>query len=121
MTDWETSSAFSLHSSSIAELFYEMHTLCENELELSLREKNLVSLGYLLYSSPDAILLITTLKWVHPHLILEVHKLMLKVCHEALACLAERGSKVSSQTLNEYDKVMQLIKEKSRHLEASMG
>ncbi len=121
MTDWGTSPAFSLHRGSIAELFYEMHTLCENELDLSLREKNLVSLGYLLYSSPDAILLITTLKWVNPTLILEVHKLMLKVCHEALACLVDRKCLITKETLSDYDSVMRLIREKSKYLEASLG
>ena len=121
MTDWETSSAFSLHHGSVAEVFYKMHTLCENELDLSLREKNLVSLGYLLYGSPDAILLITTLNWVNPQLILEVHKLMLKVCHEALACLVDRKCPISEKSLSDYDRVMRLIKAKSKHLEASMG
>ncbi len=120
MTDWETSPAFSLSHHRVAEVFYEMHTLCENELDLSLRERNLISLGYLLYSSPDAMLLITTLKWVNPQLILEVHRLMLKVCHEALACLVERESLLSTTTLNEYDSVMKLILAKSRYLEASI-
>lgn len=119
MTDWGTSPAFSVNPYRVAEVFYEMYTLCENELDLSLRQKNLVSLGYLLYSSPDAILLITTLKWVNPELILEVHRLMLKVCMEALSCLAERGSRVTDQTLAEYDRVMSLIRDKYKTLKVN--
>ncbi len=116
MIDRETSSASFLSHGSVAEAFYEMHCLCENELALSMREKNLISLGYLLYSSPDHIMLVTSLRWASPELIIEVHRLMTLVCQQALLYVAEHLPGISADTLSRYDQVARLIQEKAREL-----
>ena len=121
MTDRDASPAFSLNPDRVAVVFYEMHTLCENSLELSLQERNMVSLGYLLYGSVDRILLITTMKWTCPGLIINVHKQMLRVCHEALYQIVEQGCQVSAITLQEYDEVMRLIRHRLKLLQQHYG
>jgi len=114
MTDRGTSPTFSLSPQRVADVFYEMHTLCENELELSMQQKNLISLGYLLYANPDNILLIGALEWTNPEMLLEVHQLMLKVCEQAHAVLKRKKLRPSIQTQNEYSAVRQLIEQKSQ-------
>ena len=117
MTDRDASPAFSLNPDRVAVVFYEMHTLCENSLSMNIQERHMVSLGYLLYGAADRILLITTLKWTCPDLIIGVHRQMLRVCHEALYQIAQRGCKVSAITLQEYDEVMRMIRHRLKLLE----
>ncbi len=116
MSDKEISPTSFLPHSSVAEVFYEMHCLCEQELTLTMREKNLVSLGYLLYSSPDHVMLITSLRWASPQLIIEVHQLMNLVCSQALLYISEHMQAISAETLSHYDQVARLIQEKTREL-----
>lgn len=116
MRDKETSSASFLPQGRIAEVFYEMRCLCERELSLTMREKNLVSLGYLLYSSADRMMLITSLRWASPELIIEIHQVMTRVCQQALLYITAHLEGISEATLNQYDLVARLIQSKSREL-----
>ncbi len=116
MIDKDTSPASFLPPGQAAEVFYKLHCLCENDLNLSLRQRNLISLGYLLYGSADRMLLITTLQWVNPGLIVEVHQLMLKVCHKALLHIAEHPAGRHSGQLAQYSSLERLINANLRRL-----
>ena len=116
MSDNEISLTSFLPHSRVAQIFYEMHCLCERELSLNMREKNLVSLGYLLYNSEDHIMLMTSLRWTSPELIIEVHQVMNQICQRALLYVTEHLPCISEATLNQYDTVARLIQGKTREL-----
>lgn len=121
MSDKEISPTSFLPQGRIAALFYEMHLLCEHQLDFDLRQKNLISLGYLLYASEDAILLLQQIQWACPRLIKEVHQLMLEVCHEALLIQAREAEPDGYPKLVLYNKVARSIQGQYRLLKARLS
>ncbi len=118
----ETSPAYCHQTvSSMADRFYEMHTICETELELNLRQKHLISLGYLLYSSPDGFMIGSHLKNIDPGLYKDLHKTMVLVCRSALWTIARTQISIGPETLDEYQQVMVALESRLCQLKRAMG
>ena len=104
-----------------AERFYEMHTICEQQLDLNLRQKHLVSLGYLLYSSPDGFMMGAHLKNIDPPLYRELHEVMVQVCRRAMWEVTQQRIQLSGETLNDYLEVMLALESRLRQIRRAMG
>lgn len=102
----ETSPAYPKTMNSLADRFYEMHAICEMELSLNLKQKHMVSLGYLLYSSPDGFMIGSHLRNIDPDMYKELHKTMVLVGRTAMWTVTQRGIQLSAETLNDYLEVI---------------
>lgn len=120
MIDKNTLPAPFFNQGHMAEVFYELHCLCEQDLNLSMRQRNLISLGYLLYGSNERQLLITTLNWASPELVIETHQLMRSVCHKGLLALAEKCASTNDKKLIEYHSLERIINRTLRELKKEM-
>lgn len=117
----ETSPAFTHCDPVKADRFYEMHTICEQQLDLTLRQRHLVSLGYLIYHSTDGYMIGSHLKNIDPAIYRELHQVMVQVCRRALWEVTQRKIELSEETLNDYHEVMIALESRLYQIKRAMG